>query len=53
MEHAIKGMEIKKKKHGKNLRTRLKELLNTKAKDLWVYLRMGFWRLVKNFAEQK
>ena len=42
-----------KKKTKEKFKDMMKELVNTEAKDLWSSLRLGFWRLVKNFVERK
>ena len=44
----LKGKETREKFEDK-----VKELVNTEAKDLWSSFKMGFWKLVKNFVEKE
>ena len=44
--------KLKEKETREKFTDKVKELVNIEAKDLLVQLRMGFWRLVKNFVER-
>ena len=49
MEHAMEGMKIIKKTR-KKFKDKVKELVNTKAKDLWVSFKDGVLRACKELC---